>query len=401
MSYKKRHKQLVSDLPSYSGGCRTCHLPLPPIHVGKRRALPPSKRAIRARDNCIHTPSPRVHCQPRVYAKERVSSRTKLSLTKKAHAAAWHIRYARLRELCGSPTTAQQKSISRRSFQARAATTTITTHIELVAASAAAARFSLDFLKRDSGARETRYLHWVVARDDDNDDDEEDEAARPNLSRARRRGTRDSARDGDLPVTAIVIHCFDGAAAAASTAAQLLRSSGISFSLPGARALQARVSERVYAARVRAKTYRSCLYFDRCAVVVHVRRYILAHTVSSSRVYIYRCGREQIERDKINAFKRKITKSYATYARLHDSRVFTIARAPVWPQSWISCFEDILLAILIFWACAVHSNENRTVKRCLEITHCIGTFNKVVDRSASTRKTIASREHCSRSTNVN
>ncbi|CAB0042137.1 unnamed protein product [Trichogramma brassicae] len=52
---KKRHKQLVSDLPSYSGGCRTCHLPLPPIHVGKRRALPPSKRAIRARDNCwIH-----------------------------------------------------------------------------------------------------------------------------------------------------------------------------------------------------------------------------------------------------------------------------------------------------------------------------------------------------------
>ncbi|CAB0040032.1 unnamed protein product [Trichogramma brassicae] len=45
-----------------SSSCPTCHPTVedvehvifhcPPIHVGKRRALPPSKRAIRARDNC-------------------------------------------------------------------------------------------------------------------------------------------------------------------------------------------------------------------------------------------------------------------------------------------------------------------------------------------------------------
>uniref|UniRef100_A0ABD2XJG1 Uncharacterized protein n=1 Tax=Trichogramma kaykai TaxID=54128 RepID=A0ABD2XJG1_9HYME len=99
----------------------------------------------------------------------------------------------------------------------------------------------LCYLKRDSGARETRYLHWVVARDDDEGGHE---AVRPNLSRARRRSTRNSTQVGDLPVTAIVIHCV-AKAASINRSAQLFHSSssssssgGISFSLPGSRELR-------------------------------------------------------------------------------------------------------------------------------------------------------------------
>uniref|UniRef100_A0ABD2XJ78 C2H2-type domain-containing protein n=1 Tax=Trichogramma kaykai TaxID=54128 RepID=A0ABD2XJ78_9HYME len=70
--------------------------------------------------------------------------------------------------------------------------------------------------------------------------------------------------------------------------------------------------------------------------------------------------------------------------------------AKVFPRA----FYRLLVVVVVVVVVVFHSNENRTVKCCLEITLCIGTFNKVVDRSVSSRKTIASREHRSRSTNT-